>query len=246
MLRKDIIEYVEKELSRGIHIDFIKKALLEVGHDIMDVEEAIMHIHKKRGKKEHNAGKFLIPIVIILILVFLGLFLREKEIGEEATEVVESETDVNLDAEWFNKAMSEENEDLKLLNDAIIFDDVSICEQITNEDIKSQCLDVVPQKKENISESNVIEKSDSDFFNDAIIFNDVSICEQIDDAEMKEQCISQLSPVNESQEIPQEETKPKEDKDVKLFNDAIIFNDASICEQITNEDIKSQCKTTVG
>ncbi|NQV09272.1 hypothetical protein HQ529_05455 [Candidatus Woesearchaeota archaeon] len=131
MARKDLIKYVEKELARGIHINIVKKALLDVGHDIKEIEEAIVHVKGKK-KKGSDPIKIILIAGVVFTIILIVVLLKFTDIGvmsskESATETTEGIVPLDIDKDWHNKAVARK--------------DVSLCDNIEEKDLKSECKD---------------------------------------------------------------------------------------------------------
>src|SRR3989339_1709782 len=73
MVQPELVVYVEKHLKKGVHLDKIKKRLLDAGHKVIAVESAIAHVNHKR-----HLFRVLTVSGVIFILMILGLVLQEQ------------------------------------------------------------------------------------------------------------------------------------------------------------------------
>jgi len=90
----ELVKYIEKELARDVHIDAIKKVLLDVGHDPELVQASISHVHKRH--KTHRAfyGFLIVAVLIaVLVVLFLGIG-RPSEIDATTTTIMETTTTI--------------------------------------------------------------------------------------------------------------------------------------------------------
>jgi ribosomal 50S subunit-associated protein YjgA (DUF615 family) len=75
MPNKNIVDYIEKELRNGFHVDEIRTALMSVGHRHEHVEEAVQHVKSKREKLLQLAKNLRFAIIILsIILVVLVIY----------------------------------------------------------------------------------------------------------------------------------------------------------------------------
>src|SRR3989344_3034947 len=68
-----LVAYVEKHLKKGIHLDKIKKRLLDAGHKVIAIESAIAHVNHKR-----HMFRVLAVSGVIFVLMILGFMLQEQ------------------------------------------------------------------------------------------------------------------------------------------------------------------------
>jgi len=68
-----LVAYVDKHLRKGVHLDKIKKRLLDAGHKVIAIETAIAHVNHKR-----HLFRVLMVSGVIFILMILGFLLQEQ------------------------------------------------------------------------------------------------------------------------------------------------------------------------
>lgn len=103
--QEELVQYIEKGLSQGFNIDYIKETLIQHGHDESRVNEVIKIVrdikhtpkvekHLERLKQKKKSSKVFIGIIIILAAIILILAvinvknkLSEKEIETSLEQV---------------------------------------------------------------------------------------------------------------------------------------------------------------
>jgi len=197
MVKRELVQYIEGELRKGLHISAVRKALLDVGHDIHSIEEAMLHV-QKRGRHHHHLVKYVIPIFLMLVLVLFAVFLREKE-PEVAQDIKEEVTDKLIgDVDGENDILETDGEigevstlletDGEILDRAILNRDPEICKKITDSDLMAICLDTVTPPPED-EQAAVVDKTDESLIDQAVLSRDSSICLEIQDVDLQNQCL---------------------------------------------------------
>lgn len=184
MVKLELVQYIEKELRKGLHISAVRKALLDVGHDIHSIEEAILHV-QKRGRHHYHLVKYIIPIFLMLVLVLFAVFLREKE-PEFAQDLKEGVTDKLVGGVGGEDDILET--DTEILNRAILNRDPEICNEITDSGVMARCLDTVTPPPET-EQTAVVDEADQSLINQAILLRDSSICLEIQNEDSQNKCL---------------------------------------------------------
>ena len=170
MPNKELVEYIERELRRGVHIDKIKRALFDAGHQIYHVEEAIFHIRKK--KKRSNAiliGAIVIGLLLLIMILYILI--------DDAGTVTQGDFPTPLsDSQLFSKAVRES--------------DVSLCEDIEDLQLREKCIIGANAEKTVYTDQ---ERSDRLMFAEAAKKSDPTLCQSIVDGNLREQCVSAIS-----------------------------------------------------
>lgn len=246
-INKHLIEYIQKNLEAGYPGAAIKQALLKAGYEINIVEKHIEHVLEvKRAQLEHMK-KYLKPspkvktaeesikhaaslktrkkiltasIAIIAIIISVIGFYYFSDFNKK-TEV-KSESIVG-----------DENKNLDLLNNALIKNDESLCNNIEDANLREQCKNAFT-----FNETCDEECENKKIFNLAIIKNNKSICIGIKDEKIKEDCnnIFDKPVVDETEKVCDEACKNQE-----FLNLALIKHNSSICLQISDSSLKDQC-----
>lgn len=105
MANQELINYINESKEKGFSLDDIRKALIDVGWDERDIEEAIdFTLQKPKSGKKFSFKSILIGIIIALIigLVVWGVYLyleghrqpTEKEAGKETEQEKEEPKEV--------------------------------------------------------------------------------------------------------------------------------------------------------
>ncbi|MBS3109854.1 hypothetical protein J4227_04980 [Candidatus Woesearchaeota archaeon] len=254
MVRPEIVEYIEKELEKGFHIEEIKRALLSVGHEAQHVEEAVLHVHSKRQarQRKRTALIILIPVLIILILLLVVNLMRQQEkndfldqigggtqtpadnipdAGEEPRETIPGQGTVTAPPEAIGAPTDAENLDL-----ALTHGDISYCNKIVDPIVKEICTTTLnpPQR-----EVPAYAESDSLLLDSAFTTGDISKCDGIVDNSTREICTSTLKP---------QETAVSEfaEQDSINFDNALANSDKTYCNNIHDEALKQTCLGMLG
>ena len=193
MHSKEIVEYIESELEKGFHIDDIRRALKAVGHDVQIIEDSILHVHKKKQRKEKIRKLALIIIPLLIVLVILAVMLLPK---------------------FLNNANNSQNQNISqpvpivipdktLYEDAISTGNLDLCNQINSSSLKSRCLSILsslkaptPTVEQTTSNStntiNPNTQQDRSYYENAISTGDKTLCDKIASSSLKSRCLSIL------------------------------------------------------
>jgi hypothetical protein len=182
--RNKLKEYIQRELKAGFSLGEIKKTLVNVGHPVAYIEEAIGKINLKEFDKskqqfEKNANNhapntrravFILIVIIILILSYLflrGIF--TKEISKEKIN------------------------EINLLIKAATENDVSYCSKITEHDLYYDCYDKVWLQKNNCKYAEITNSNPDKCYSDLAITNkNLKFCYKIINATKQRGCIDKL------------------------------------------------------
>ena len=170
MVNKLLVDYIEKQLKNGIHMDRVKDSLTGVGHSIHDVEEAVKQVNNK--KRNQIITYILIGLVIICILIFFSSVLIKDGV----------------------KHKTYQNNSIKIQNDSSIFHlaldsfNVGTCQKIISKDIRDKCILAVNM------ENNEKFKNTPGYalFSLAIENRDMFYCNMIQFNPLKELCMKRL------------------------------------------------------
>ncbi len=142
MLKKDLVDFIEKELNKGIHIDRIKDALFNVGHQIEHVEEAIIHVEKKKKKRFYVMISIIVIAFLILVIGF-GLILDNALEEKEEEPPLVKEQDNNNGQATSEDFIKKEREDQVIFRNALKSSNVTLCDGIGNSLLKENCVNLV-------------------------------------------------------------------------------------------------------
>lgn len=225
MEKKEVLEYIEKELKQGFKLDAIKSALIEAGHDIELIEGSILHFKNKKKLSKITTGLLVLVIAAVVVITVINLSLK---LGEEAVVTKEEKPEID-----------QTSSDRTMFLRAINTKDSSLCEEIANDEIKEECVYVTvtrPLVQPAISEE---DGNDRNNLQKAINTADSSVCDDIVDAEVKQECLDVTSAKKEAAEEEAEAAVNKDDR--LLLIQAISTGDAAYCNQIINEEVKTEC-----
>ena len=199
MPRQDIVDYIEKELAKGFHIEDIKRALLSVGHDVQVVEEAVLHVHNKRDKAK-RVGQIMmivIPVIIIILIVAAVLYLKDTsppvynpiDTIDTATANQQNAAQDNTNTGQTAVVVEEQQPDLgndqQLLEQALSSLDETKCSGIQDETMRNSC--TLALTHDNASEQqSAMSAEDQQAFDAALSTGDQAKCETIVDAAANE------------------------------------------------------------
>ena len=170
MPNQELINYIEREMKRGVSLDRIKNSLFEAGHRIEHVEEAVKHIrHKKRKGMFFLIGiaAGILATFIIFSAISLNGNMQKSTEKEQQTETLNY--DNMTDVEVLNKVMENKNEDL--------------CSYIESQALHQKCVEVTSQKDS---------RNDRYLFTAAIKTDDKLLCEKIYDKKLMQKCFEQV------------------------------------------------------
>lgn len=236
MLRKEIIEYIEKELKKGFHISMIKQALSEVGHDMHDIEEAVEHIHKRHA---HKRVGIIIVAVLILIVGSYFIITTTFNINEYADDgrgelMIPPTTSTSIPAESGlgagNTEISPEQKNFnEILMNAVVNKDIKECDKLTG-DYKEECIFVVNQQP------------DVDSGSGQASTNSDSIDEIQSQSESDNNPASDNTNLDDSSaEGDEMQTDSVTGSDREIFFRAVSEKNVAICNEIVNSALKEEC-----
>lgn len=123
--QEELVHYIEKGLSKGFNIDYIKDVLVQHGHDEARINETIKivrdirhkptvekHLEKLKPKKKENKIYFGITIILVAIIVILAVInvknkLSEKEIEDSLEQVSKLSTIIDVKQDLIDKKIKE-------------------------------------------------------------------------------------------------------------------------------------------
>ena len=222
-----LVEYIEKELGKGIKEMHIKQALKTAGHDINFIEEAFEHVnagHHKRHKKHVLIGGFLAVIIVVGVLMMqTGVFEKIGMSGDDAEPGRAGIVELQLS-------------DTELYNQAIITGNILMCDEIEGRENRASCLMYFSQDEkasEILNEGrDPVEVADENNYEKALSEGNPELCNEIVDESYKESCETFFAPV---------ENNVDPESDEGLYQQALTSGDASICSQIIGEGYKESC-----
>ena len=157
MPSQDLIDYIKKELKRGVDLNRIKEKLLLVGHAEFHVNEAIEKVNKKKNKLNYAILFMSLTIFLVIVILSYNLFISQ----------IETEIDIpgpSTDLQTFSRAINQ--------------NDLNLCNDIEDENLKQNCLNYEPSEP----------SPDLQIFSRAINQNDPLICDQILNERIKYNC----------------------------------------------------------
>ena len=176
-----LIQFIKKHVEIGSDMSKVKQALLSAGWEVKIIEAHIEHVLKsKRVKRE--LPKIISPLniaIAVSIIIAIGLyFFSNIKIG--GREVNKTE----------NNAEETSKKDIKILNTAIINNDSSACEGISDINLKEQCLTrLEPPVYVNLTNTTCDANCQSiQLLNMALITNNNTLCFKIIEPSIKENC----------------------------------------------------------
>ncbi len=239
MHSKEIVEYIESELEKGFHIDDIRRALKAVGHDVQIIEDSILHVHKKKQRKEKIRKLALIIIPLLIVLVILAVMLLPK---------------------FLNNANNSQNQNISqpvpivipdktLYEDAISTGNLDLCNQINSSSLKSRCNQILSSLNSNNNITIPPQVTlDRDLYEDAISTGNLDLCNQINSSSLKSRCLSILSSLKAPTPTVEQTTSnstntinPNTQQDRSYYENAISTGDKTLCDKIASSSLKSRC-----
>ncbi|MGM5485188.1 MAG: hypothetical protein ACQEP1_04940 [Nanobdellota archaeon] len=168
MPRKELVDYIRKEMKRGANLNAIRRSLLDLGYTYDTIEDALKQARK--GKPDILiAGSLIALILIVAIVVSLTLFASDDSAEMDKT-----------DREIYAEALQAENK--------------SRCKEILSNELREECLSkLTPDKKskeEEKDEGSTL--SDRNLYMDAIRLRSPERCEKIDSDALKEKCLDRV------------------------------------------------------
>lgn len=125
--KKELVEYIDKELKRGVHIDRVKSELYGAGHKVEHVDAAAEHVV---GRKRMKTSLFVVMVIISVgILLVVGYkVMNRNDMGDtkSTTTTTERPTTVTNDRNMYSRALQT--------------GDVRYCERIMDGTMKTECL----------------------------------------------------------------------------------------------------------
>jgi hypothetical protein len=241
MVSKEVVNYIKKELMRGVHIQKIKRALISVGHSASSVEEAIKQAIRKPNAKRNPA---IFPIaVLVILIIFLSvvggvLWVNKSKMEVSVTEIIKEEEDgaFNVQAFFEDNMANCLKEGSEPLCTALSTNNVSACDK-NIEEFRRDCRDHF-------------------FLATTIKSKDKLMCGSIEDNYLKKVCEVSLSgdySICGTDEVCSSLAKEdisictNQDCEIKFYYiKAIKEGDISICDYIEDDYNKQTCKGALG
>ena len=137
-----LVAYIDRHLKKGVHLDKIKKRLLDAGHKVIAVESAIGHVNHKR-----HLFRVLAVSGVIFVLMILGFVLQEQPEEIQSSSSVTQEPlpqpEVPSQPETSVYGLDTNVYDDRIAA-AIATKDILICEKsIDRQDIREKCKELV-------------------------------------------------------------------------------------------------------
>lgn len=175
-MNQKLIEFIKKHLKKGIEIQKIKHFLINSGYELKIVEE---HIEYAINSSRHK--KYLSTITIILAVLSIsaiGFYLFSPN----------KKTDLKFNGK--TNAKIEYHQDIGLFNEALIANDTSICNSISDKQLKHECeiqflFNTYNETNKKFCDALCINKN---FLDKALIKRDISSCSNITDVSIKKEC----------------------------------------------------------
>ncbi len=236
MPKKEVIEYIEKQLKKGHHINKIKHKLISAGHRKPDVEEHVAHVHERRL----SLKMFFVVLVIFIVIVVVFYYedrILVKEKGEE--EIVQESREAATQG--------------KVMIDIVAREEEEPIQEEPGEELpegleEEQPKELSCEEKCEGNERCIIICENPDVINKAMDENDLNVCEQLSQ-NAKNVCRDAFylrrAMVEGNVELCNNVIE--EDSKVSCFDDyyhqkAISAKDLSYCEKIINSELKSSCE----
>lgn len=114
-MEQELVEYVERQLKRGVSIEQVKVALREAGYDADLIERVCSLAFQKTGKKFFGKKVFVISVIcLVIILISIGYYFR--------TSALEKKVDGFLSSGWDLYNQSKFEESIGQFNQAVMLD----------------------------------------------------------------------------------------------------------------------------
>ncbi|MEK6920752.1 MAG: hypothetical protein AABX82_02625 [Nanoarchaeota archaeon] len=231
-----LTNYIQKELDKGFSQDLIRKKLLQAGYTQRDIADSFKSLkiaepilRRKFADTLHlethiQWSKWIFGLLAIVVVIILG-FLVYQYAGElPAFEVVETS--------FCDGTVEEKN--ICLLHLAQQGEDV--CDQLSNDILKTLCTEKYWEKDScnfNFLVTKDTEQREQCFWDQAVATQDASYCtRKVHD---KIECLVQLAQETEDARVCGQYRKC-------YTQYALLIKDDSICEMLTDEFDKTQCK----
>lgn len=173
-----LVNYIKKELKRGVELNSLKKKLLSVGYSEKEINNALDHIKIKKKLISYKLLFFYFFVLLFLTFFSYHLFNYNNKVPIiETNETFINETNnVSINEELI---IEKEESDLDLYSRALSQNDLTICEDIKDSNIKSSCLNF----------KNTPSNPDLNFYSRALAKNDATICYNILNRDIRNDCI---------------------------------------------------------
>ena len=158
MPKKELVDYIKKEIKKGVSLDKIKDKLLSVGHSQFHVSEAFEEINKKKNKLNYAILFMSLTIFIVVVILSYQLFISQLDTSE-ITDITPSS-------------------DLSFFSNAINQNDFDLCYEIEDDDIREDCLNYEPSEP----------SQDLKIFTNALNRNDPLLCDEILNDRVRNDC----------------------------------------------------------
>lgn len=140
MVQPELVAYVEKHLRKGVHLDKIKKRLLDAGHKVIAIESAIGHVNHKR-----HLFRVLTVSGVIFVLMVLGFVLQEQPEEIPSTAAPDAAQPTTKAPEPPSRYGFDTGEYDAVVTSALELKSVAPCQDIDRADIRDLCETLVEE-----------------------------------------------------------------------------------------------------
>lgn len=203
----EVRAYIKEELENGVDEKDIIQALQDSGHELKAAKKQLADT-----KKSLNRFRLVITGLLILLILAAGayFFVPTQQPQEQPQEPVQ-----------------ETVSDQDLLAQALNQNDQSICQEITDEQLRTEC-----QAEFNTNQETYEPTAQEQIIIQALEQNDPTLCEQLQDEQTRAECQAEFGAEEESYEPTAEE---------EIIIQAIQEDDITLCQQLTGE-WRTQCE----
>ena len=235
-----IIQYVKRNLDAGYSAEAVMRALIKAGYDrntayqyiyntfssYRDEDKGYPSHAMNTNKKQKSFAKIIFAVLIIAIISY-GAYIYLPKFAYQILDNKLNDTEIGA-------GKIDNNEDLSLLNSALIEHDSGICEHILDNTIKEQCRSSFALNANETCDNNC---QDQKLLNRALIERNSDLCQKIKNKGTKENCMHNFNTAKNNNASCDNSCK-----DMNLLNLALIEKDDSFCLQINDSSIKIQCQ----
>src|SRR5574341_1608055 len=230
-MQKELIDYIQNVMAKGFRPNQVKQALRQAGYPEETIQEAFETIRQAQPAKRGYWIFWLVLlaaifVVLLGVLVFLLLDLKPAQIPAQTiqqpiscVEKTPGQWCYSVSAEGItSEGCSDTKEKCTSSYNAdlaVARKDESLCNKVTDTQGKDLCYTNVASKK-----------------------NDLAICNNIGDYQQKSGCIGMVAGQQGNKALC--ETAASKDDCYAAYG--MTSSDASVCEMITNADIKQTCE----
>jgi len=257
-MEKTVEDYIKKQLSKGVPLQKIKKALIDVGHDVNMVEKKVKdeeeYLLRERIKKDKHTDKKLDLELLHYIKVGMKL---GKELDDISKELLVAGHDINKIKVHIDHVKSKQSTTVKLLGFSITIIFILAIGALALFFLSPSSSVQEPEPLLNEHEKCLMDCSDNFCItkcnNDnhlvkALADVDKDRCDQITDEAMKTSCndliIRKLATNERNPELCSQisrEDIAESCKNVALQSIALLEKNMSMCYDITDVSMRNGC-----